>query len=214
MLGDARTHGKGTVQSVMGMGPEKYGSCKITTARFYRIDGRSTQVEGVEADVHLPSFLDSLDIGEDKLPNALPFSRIAAPSLRPCWNMGAYANELAELSQRRTADAARFVRHLANVAASKAIYEREEVPLEREARKAMMRADRRVSDSLDAGDDDDDDEAVEPRASRRRKKKARGTEDDVVLAEAYKVLADLVRLNCGAQLPQPPVDWYNAILGF
>ena len=86
--------------------------------------------------------------------------------------------------------------------------------MEREARKAMMRADRRVSDSLDSGDDEDDDEAVEPRASRRRKKKARGTEDDVVLAEAYKVLADLVRLNGGAQLPPPPVDWYNAILGF
>ena len=67
VLGDVRTHGKGTVQTVMGLGPERYGSCKITTARFYRIDGRSTQVEGVAADVHLPSLLDALDIGEDKL---------------------------------------------------------------------------------------------------------------------------------------------------
>ena len=45
---------------------------KITTARFYRVDGRSTQVKGVEADINLPSFLEELDIGEDKLPNALP----------------------------------------------------------------------------------------------------------------------------------------------
>ena len=76
ILGDARTHGKGTVQTVMGMGPERYGSMKITTARFYRIDGRSTQVAGVSADIHLASLLDSLDIGEDKLTYALPFSRI------------------------------------------------------------------------------------------------------------------------------------------
>ena len=44
VIGDSRTHGKGTVQTVMGMGPEKYGSIKVTTARFYRINGRSTQV--------------------------------------------------------------------------------------------------------------------------------------------------------------------------
>jgi len=210
VLGDVRTHGKGTVQSVMGMGPEKYGSCKITTARFYRIDGRSTQVEGVEADVHLPSFLDSLDIGEDKLPNALPFTRIAAPKFRTCWNMDAYAGELASLSRERTAGDERFAKHVANVAAAKAIYEREEVPLEREARLAMMRSDRSVNDSMD-GDDDDDDESS---SRRSRRKKKRGTDDDIVLAEAFKVLADLVRLNGGAQLPPQPVEWYNSILGF
>ena len=211
VLGDVRTHGKGTVQSVMGMGPEKYGSCKITTARFYRIDGRSTQVEGVEADVHLPSFLDSLDIGEDKLPNALPFTRIAAPKTKACWNMDAYAGELAGLSRARTAGDARFARHLANVEAAKAIYDREEVPLGREERLAMMRSDRRINDSMDDSAEDEEDDGA--RSSRRRKKK-RGTDRDLVLVEAYKVLADLVRLNGGAQLPQPPVDWYNAILGF
>ena len=90
VIGDRRTHGKGTVQSVMGLGPEKYGSIKVTTARFYRINGRSTQVEGVPADIHLPSLLDSLDIGEDKLvdvvcgaPNVavglkVPFAKLGA----------------------------------------------------------------------------------------------------------------------------------------
>ena len=44
VLGDGKTHGKGTVQTVLGMGPAQYGSMKITTARFYRVDGRSTQL--------------------------------------------------------------------------------------------------------------------------------------------------------------------------
>ena len=58
------------------IGPEKYGSMKVTTSRFYRINGSSTQGKGVEADINLPSFLEELDIGEDKLPNALPWTRV------------------------------------------------------------------------------------------------------------------------------------------
>ena len=206
VLGDVRSHGKGTVQSVMGLGPEKYGSMKITTARFYRVNGRSTQVKGVEADIHLPSFLDTLDIGEDKLPNALPFTKVRGMSYKTVWNMGGYVEKLAELSRARTESDPKFVKHVANVAASKKIYDREEVPLEREARKAMMRADREVSDK----DDDDEDEEEKP--SRRRGKRQK--RDDLVLQEAYKVMADLVRLNAGAELPPAPLDWYNAILGF
>ena len=102
VVGDVRTHGKGTVQTVLGMGPEKYGSMKITTARFYRVDGRSTQLEGVEADIRLPSLLDSLDIGEDKLTYALPFSRILPADYQLSWNLHKYLPALNELSIART----------------------------------------------------------------------------------------------------------------
>ena len=243
VLGDVRTHGKGTVQSVMGLGPEKYGSMKITTARFYRIDGRSTQVEGVAADIHLPSFFDTLDIGEDKLPNALPFSRIRPARYRKCWNMDTYIPALAERSAARTAADSKYARHLANVKAAKEIYEREEVPLERAARKAMMLADMKVRDTAsdsdwetvsgedadagegtdaaakdegaDAGAKDEGAKKPAPPPARTRRRRGRPSPDaDPVLAEAYRIVADLVRLNGGAELPPPAIDWYNAIFGF
>ena len=210
VLGDVRTHGKGTVQTVMRLGPEKYGSMKITTARFYRVNGSSTQVKGVESDIHLPSYLDSLDIGEDKLPNALPFTKVTPFRYRQSWNMSQYVPQLAELSKKRTEADPAFVKHVANVAASRAVYDREVVPLEREARKRMMKADRALSDVSD--DDEDDDDKPKRRRGRRRNKAKKS--NDLVLDEAYRVLADLIRLNGGAELPPAAVDWYNSLLGF
>ena len=194
VVGDSRTHGKGTVQSVMGMGPDKYGSTKITTARFYRITGRSTQVEGVAADIRLPSLLDSLDIGEDKLPNALPFTRILPADYESSWNLGSYVDELKALSDNRLKDDERYRRHMENVDGMRAIGDREEVPLEREARMAMMRSDRDLRE-LDEEDDEEKEEAI----SRRRRNQLK--KDDVVLDEAFLILSDLVRLTEGKEVP-------------
>ncbi len=213
VLGDGRTHGKGTVQTVLGMGPAQYGSMKITTARFYRVDGRSTQLEGVEADIRLPSLLDSLDIGEDKLPNALPFSRILPADYARYWNMYVYVPELRARAEARLAKDERYQKHLENVAGMKEISEREFVPLEREARKAQMAADREFRE-LDEEDEDGDGEPDDEDTPRRRKRNERA-KDDVVLDSAFDILCDLIRMNKGRELPRPKQSggWYNAILG-
>lgn len=205
VLGDIRTHGKGTVQTVMGMGPDKYGSTKITTARFYRIDGRSTQVEGVAADIHLPSLLDSLDIGEDKLTYALPFSRIPSADYRLAWNMHKFVPALKELSQARTEKDEKFVKHVANVKGMKEISDREEVSLEYAARKAQMEKDRELRELDDEENEDDDEETA---AKKRRRKRNEPKKDDVVLQEAYKVLSDLIRLTRGETVPEQKGWWY------
>lgn len=212
VLGDGRTHGKGTVQTVLGMGPAQYGSMKITTARFYRVDGRSTQLEGVEADIRLPSLLDSLDIGEDKLPNALPFSRILPADYARCWNMYEYVPELRRLAEARLAVDERYQKHLANVKGMKEMGDREEVSLEREARKAQMTADRELREFAES--DGEDDEETEEKVSRRRRRNER-PKDDVVLDAAFDVMSDLIRLNDGAEVPRPRTNsgWYNAIMG-
>ena len=210
VLGDRRTHGKGTVQTVFDMGPAKYGSMKITTARFYRIDGRSTQVEGVEADIHLPSLLDSLDIGEDKLTYALPFTRIRRSDFVHCWNLDSYIPVLSELSNKRLESNERYAKHLANVEGMKTIADREEVPLEREARKTMMKADREIREP-DESDETKGEGGENKKKSRRRRNQLKS--DDVVLDEAFNILADLVVCVGGAQLPPARIDWFNAILG-
>ena len=210
VLGDRSTHGKGTVQTVFGMGPDRYGSMKITTARFYRVDGRSTQLRGVESDIHLPSLLDSLDIGEDKLDNALPFTRMSKAPFSKCWNMDEYVPKLAELSAARLKGDERYEKHVANVAGMRAISERETVPISYDEYRAMAKADRSLREL-------DEDEDGEKKTSRRRARTNRRHKDDVVLDEALAIMSDLIRLNDGATLPKPPptaLDWYNAILGF
>ena len=213
VLGDGRTHGKGTVQTVFGMGPSQYGSMKITTARFYRVDGRSTQLEGVEADIRLPSLLDSLDIGEDKLPNALPFSRILPADYARCWNLNKYVPELKRLAEARLEKDERYQKHLENVHGMKEISEREVVSLERETRKAQMAADRELRE-LDDDDDEDEDSDGEEKPAKRRRRNERA-KDDVVLDSAFDVLYDLIRLNGGAELPRPRTGggWFNSIIG-
>ena len=213
VLGDGRTHGKGTVQTVFGMGPSQYGSMKITTARFYRVDGRSTQLEGVEADIRLPSLLDSLDIGEDKLPNALPFSRILPADYARCWNLNKYVPELKRLAEARLEKDERYQKHLENVRGMKEISEREVVSLERETRKTQMAADRELRE-LDDDDDEDGDSDGEEKPAKRRRRNERA-KDDVVLDSAFDVLYDLIRLNGGAELPRPRTGggWFNSIIG-
>lgn len=75
-VGDGSTHGKGTVQTVIGLGSPENGALKLTVQQFYRPSGLSTQRRGVAADVELPSLTNGMAEGEDALPNALPFSSI------------------------------------------------------------------------------------------------------------------------------------------
>jgi carboxyl-terminal processing protease len=84
IVGDTSTHGKGTVQNVMNvsrsllrfLNPEDRGALKLTISQFYRVNGDSTQNEGVKSDIVIPSLLDHFDVGESFLDNALAFDQI------------------------------------------------------------------------------------------------------------------------------------------
>ena len=203
VLGDVRTHGKGTVQTLMELGrkgdTEKFGCVKITTARFYRINGNSTQVRGVKSDIHLPSILDHLDIGEDKLPNALPFTKLDLVNMRRVWNLNGYVKRLREKSMLRTAEDSAFKKHMRKVEMAEKLFNRKQVPLEWNKRKEMMKNDRLV-------DKEKEDEELIMSVSKRKNK------DDVVLKEAYNVLADLVEMKKGEELPQSKSNWMDILL--
>lgn len=206
VLGDVRTHGKGTVQSLMDLvrkgDAEQFGAIKVTTARFYRINGDSTQVKGVESDIHLPSVLDHLDIGEDKLPNALPFTKLNLTNYRRVWNLNAYIDTLRKKSESRTSSDVKFKKHIAEVNVAEEIFKRKEVSLERETRKKMMKRDRSINN------DNNDEEEASPRSKRKGKDK----DKDVVLKEAYNVLTDLIELTQGKEIPDQNVNWMDVLL--
>jgi carboxyl-terminal processing protease len=86
IIGEKSTFGKGTVQTILPV--ERYmpffsdksraGALKVTIQKFYRIAGGSTQLKGVIPDIQLPSLRDVMEIGEDSLPNAMPYDTIPA----------------------------------------------------------------------------------------------------------------------------------------
>lgn len=87
VLGSKQTYGKGTVQNVIDLNQfvrksslGDLGAIKLTSQKFYRINGGSTQLEGVKSDVVLPDRFSYIDIGERDMKNAMEWSKIdAAP---------------------------------------------------------------------------------------------------------------------------------------
>jgi carboxyl-terminal processing protease len=86
IVGDPKTHGKGTVQTLLDLAPALFGvgatkplgALKLTIQQFYLPDGRSTQLEGVAADVILPSITAEMDLSESDLDYALPMDSVKA----------------------------------------------------------------------------------------------------------------------------------------
>ncbi len=107
IIGGERTHGKGTVQSMIDLNDsipfdnmEKYktlGALKVTIQKFYRITGESTQYRGVQPDIVLPDKLDAVKSGEKYLDFALPWDTVKPAHYR-MWT--GLADELPELKTK------------------------------------------------------------------------------------------------------------------
>jgi carboxyl-terminal processing protease len=90
IIGGKQTFGKGTVQSVLDLNryhnlKEDLGGLKITIQKFYRINGGSTQMEGVHSDIMLPSRYSYMEIGERDMKYALKFDKVPAANYT-LWN--------------------------------------------------------------------------------------------------------------------------------
>lgn len=96
----SRTFGKGTVQTI---NPMNAGQLKYTQAKYYRINGDSTQERGIIPDIHFPAILDSSEIGESTLPQAMPWDQIQPARYRKLANLESIIVHLDKLHKQRTA---------------------------------------------------------------------------------------------------------------
>ena len=83
IIGSKQSYGKGTVQNVIDLNQFVRGSTygdlgalKTTTQKFYRINGGSTQLEGVKSDIAIPDRYSYLKMGERDIENAMPWDKI------------------------------------------------------------------------------------------------------------------------------------------
>lgn len=113
VVGDT-SFGKGTVQQskplarVYDFNDEQLGSIHYTIAKFYRINGGSTQLKGVSPDIYLPTGVDSKEFGESTEPNALPWDKINPVQYDSYLNIEAYVPQLTAKSNKRVNNSLAF----------------------------------------------------------------------------------------------------------
>ncbi|UZJ59365.1 carboxy terminal-processing peptidase [Pseudomonas sp. KU26590] len=193
-----QTFGKGTVQTIQ---PLNHGELKLTLAKFYRVSGQSTQHQGVLPDIAYPSIIDTKEIGESALPEAMTYDTIK-PAIKPA--VDPFKPFLAQLQSRhdvRSAKDAEFVFIEEKLALAKKLMSEKTVSLnEAERRKqhadieskqlAMENVRRKAKGEEPLKELKKEDEDALPSEDDKTK-----PEDDAYLAETGRILLDYLGLS-------------------
>jgi len=101
------TYGKGTVQSAFSINDilpsvdKPLGQLNLTIAKFYRINGSSTQLKGVTPDIEFPSKLPRSKFGEESETSALPWDQIQSSRFSLAGNIADLKSKLVVLHNQR-----------------------------------------------------------------------------------------------------------------
>ncbi len=168
IVGDTSTHGKGTVQSLLDVGPQLYrvkdppnlGALKLTMQQFYRPNGDSTQKRGVLADVVLPAITDHMDVSEGDLDYALNFDKVPAAQFTRLDKVPpTLIAELKNLTVSRQVKSEDFIKQARNIERYEDFKKKKEYPLSEEkflARRAELDSEKEEEKAI--GEDSDNKE--------------------------------------------------------
>ena len=196
VVGDKRTHGKGTVQNTFDLKhmirvnlPEvhkkEFGSLNITIGKFYRINGGSTQIKGVEPDIVFESITDYMELGEERLDYVLPWDEIPPAEYNTYTEAKSVLPKLKAASEKRRAESSLFQLYHKNIENYGKFTKLKEIPLEinerREFKKSQDEADKMIKEFRDLLDDkkSDDKDDKEKR--------------DIVLEETFNIMKDYIQ---------------------
>lgn len=198
LVGDSKTHGKGTVQSLMPLDRKDptQGALKVTTAAFYRVDGRSTQLKGVTPDIVIRTPTDVMEMGEEYLDNVLPWTWVRPTQYAPVGNLSPMVKDLKEKSEKRLAEDEEFKVYEEHIKRLAERVQRQEVSLNYATRLKSARSEWELDQELekklgtadenaDAGERNDD---IDP-------------ENDLVLKEGLKILSDIITYTGPEEAP-------------
>jgi carboxyl-terminal processing protease len=122
IVGSTSTYGKGTVQRFYDLdrafkGAEDYkplGSLKMTTQKFFRVNGGSTQLIGVTPDIVLPDNYQYMDVGEKEYDHAIKWTEIDPVEYSQDVALLDHIDEVAATSKKRVDKNDKFTKVLAN----------------------------------------------------------------------------------------------------
>ncbi|MGC7589786.1 carboxy terminal-processing peptidase [Bisgaard Taxon 46] len=199
------TFGKGTVQQSRSLNfafdanQEPLGLIQYTIQKFYRIDGGSTQLRGVAADIDFPPAIDAKEYGEEKEDNALPWDKIPAATYSEVAQARNAVGYLLDNHQRRIQKDPEFITLKEDLKIRDERRERKFLSLNYEVRKVENDKDdaKRLKD-------------LNARFKREGKKALKDLDDlpkdyeapDFYLKEAEKMAADLAKFDSKKNLAE------------
>jgi carboxyl-terminal processing protease len=194
VVGTYRTHGKGTVQQVQALSrlrafsdrPNiKPGQVKYTMAKFYRINGGSTQKKGVVPDIIMPSYAEQDDHGEATLRNVLPWDEINNLNVEQTTLVNILPDVL-KLSKERLKKSEDFISLNKDIQFYKEKLDQKKVSLKKETRVAEFKKDSKIRKEREIlfkklfAQDDEEELSSGGKIL-----------DDIYLKEALQIVADL-----------------------
>lgn len=202
------TFGKGTVQSLISL---DYGQLKLTSAKFYRISGASTQHRGITPDIAYPSLYDKKKIGEDCLDNALPWDTITGTSHRQYKNFAPLIPLLNDMHLKRMEADPDYLylqgmtEHLAQVRSKTKVSLNRTVRVQdqKQVRQRRLELENSLRDAKGKPLLEDLEAVIkdeEKKELQGETRKGKGT-DDPVLVESARILADFMRMQVPADSP-------------
>jgi len=138
-----KSYGKGTVQTLLELNKylssnERLGQLKLTFAKFYRINGSSTQRKGVLPDISFPSIYAQKEYSEDSQPSALPWDQIPTSKFNKYADLSKVIPVLKEKHEKRIKDNADFKYLLEDIAEYNKQKDQKEISLNEKVRRKEM----------------------------------------------------------------------------
>lgn len=202
------TFGKGTVQSLISL---NHGQLKLTSAKFYRISGASTQHRGITPDIIYPSLYDRKKIGEDCLDSALPWDTITGTSHRQYKNFAPLIPLLNDMHLKRMETDPDYLylkdmtEHLAQVRSKTEVSLNRAVRIQdqKQVRQKRLELENRLRNAKGKPLLEDLEAIIkdeEKKELQGESRKSKGPEDPVLM-ESARILADFMRMQVPADSP-------------
>jgi carboxyl-terminal processing protease len=209
IIGSKQTYGKGTVQNVIDLNQfvrnsdlGDLGALKTTTQKFYRINGGSTQLEGVSSDIAMPDRYAYVKMGERDIDNAMPWDKIDAADYTR-WNKDVNFDQAIINSKKRIAqnDAFKLIDENAkwlNDRSEETTYtlkmdkfQAEQKALEEKAKKYKSIVDYKNNLSFASLPNEEAETAKDPVLKEKRDRWHESLSKDIYVQEAINILDDL-----------------------
>jgi carboxyl-terminal processing protease len=180
----SQSFGKGTVQNAIDLNRyvpgsfDKLGQLKLTVAKFYRINGGSTQHTGVMPDISFPSRYSSMDIGESTSKNALLWDKIRPTPYEVYRPYSDVIPQLEAQHEIRMDKSAEYASLLENISKYEETKNHKKVSLMESTRR-----EERKKEEKDPDTDEDESETENP------------IKKDLLLKESARILGDYLLLS-------------------
>ncbi len=190
-----KTYGKGTVQNMIDLNRlssfngEQLGQLKITIAKYYRINGTSTQKLGVSPDITLPSPVDPHEFGESSDQSALPWDQIKSLEFAKFGDLSNMISKLKILSQERINSSPAFDDIKEDIKEYKLKKEKNYISLNEEIRKK----EKEENDKRKLNKDNENDEV--DLVGNEEVKDDKNEKPDAYLLESGMIITDMIRLK-------------------